>query len=178
MTFVTTFPCLLYTSLATNGSSSLRWPSRLASWKAPTQIVPATTVPGDTATVTVDTEGPTVLTFFATDQLDNQEAAQTITINIDKTPPAIVGARAGNTARFTCADDLSGIAFCTGPTRLPGGANPRVTGTAEDFAGNSATANVAGSGSGGAGSCATAAPTTLPAAELLYPCLLYTSRCV
>lgn len=131
--------------------------------------LPATTVPGDTATVTVDTEGPTVLTFFATDQLDNQEAAQTITINIDKTPPAIVGARAGNTARFTCADDLSGIAFCTGPTRLPGGANPRVTGTAEDFAGNSATANVAGSGSGGAGSCATAAPTTLPAAELLYP---------
>jgi hypothetical protein len=46
-------------------------------------------VAGSSATVTISTEGTTVLTFFARDNAGNEEAAKTLTVRIDKTPPTL-----------------------------------------------------------------------------------------
>jgi hypothetical protein len=49
------------------------------------------TVMGNTASLTISTEGTTILTYFATDNEGNQESAKRRTVRIDKTPPAISG---------------------------------------------------------------------------------------
>jgi hypothetical protein len=118
----------------------------------------SSTVPGGTTTVTISAEGTTTLTFFGTDNAGNQEAPKTLTIQIDKTPPSISGARtpAANangwnntnvTVRFQCADSLSGLAAGSppAPTVLSAeGAAQSVRGTCTDAANNSATATVNG----------------------------------
>src|SRR5207245_746305 len=48
-------------------------------------------VPGDTTSVSLTVEGITTVTYFGTDNAGNQEAAKTLTLKIDKTPPAISG---------------------------------------------------------------------------------------
>src|SRR5205814_4850856 len=53
----------------------------------------SSTIPGSTTTLTISTEGTTTLTYFATDNAGNQEVPKTLTIQIDKTPPSISGAR-------------------------------------------------------------------------------------
>ena len=77
-------------------------------------------------------------------------------INIDRTAPEISGSRtpaadadgwtnSDVTVSFTCADDLSGVSSCTEPVPVTSeGANQRVTGTAIDRAGNTASATVGG----------------------------------
>src|SRR5437763_2202439 len=77
-------------------------------------------------------------------------------MRVDKTPPTITGAAspAANaagwnnsdvTVSFTCADALSAVASCAGPTILTSdGAAQSVTGTASDNAGNTASATVSG----------------------------------
>jgi hypothetical protein len=50
----------------------------------------SSTVPGNTTTVTISTEGTTTLTYFGTDNAGNIETIKTITINLDKTPPTVV----------------------------------------------------------------------------------------
>lgn len=47
------------------------------------------TVPGSSAVVAIANEGVTTLTYFATDNAGNQEVSKTLTVRIDKTPPAI-----------------------------------------------------------------------------------------
>jgi hypothetical protein len=51
------------------------------------QTLGNTVVPGNSASLTISTEGTTTVTFFATDFAGNAEAPKTITINLDKTPP-------------------------------------------------------------------------------------------
>ena len=52
------------------------------------QIIPSTVVAGASISFAINTEGMTTITFFGTDNAGNIETARTITINIDKTPPA------------------------------------------------------------------------------------------
>jgi len=122
------------------------------------QTVASTIVNGASTSFTINTEGVTTVTFFAVDMAGNIESVHSITIQVDKTPPTIVGSHtpapnAGGwnntnvTVNFACADAISGLAQTSPPppTELSTeGVNEEVTGTCADLAGNSATAIVAG----------------------------------
>ena len=109
-------------------------------------------VAGNSASVSISTEGATTLTFFARDNAENQEAARTLTIRIDKTPPALActaspGPNANGwnntdvTVSFTASDALSGVGTPPGPVTVKSeGANQAITRTATDKAGNSGSA--------------------------------------
>ena len=113
---------------------------------------------GATAVIPVTSEGTTTVVFYAKDQAGNTEAAQTVTINLDKTAPTVsvvspaegafylVGAPVP--AEFACSDNLSGNASCEGTVAH---ASPLDTATVgaktftvstTDGAGNSTTVNV------------------------------------
>jgi hypothetical protein len=107
--------------------------------------------------VTLTTEGMAQsVTGTAEDNAGNTAQATVSGINIDKTDPTISGAAspAPNangwnntdvTVTFTCGDVLSGVLSCGPDVTLTGeGAGQSVTGTAEDYAGNSAQATVSG----------------------------------
>ena len=112
---------------------------------------PVTSCP---APQTVSTEGANqIISGTATDAAGNT-ASTSVTLNIDKTPPAISAsvspapnAAAWNnsnvTVSFTCSDSLSGVASCPAPaTVTTEGANQLVSGSAMDVAGNSASTSV------------------------------------
>lgn len=141
------------------------------------EIIPSTTVTGASTSITIEAEGQTQITFFATDDLNNSETPQSITVKVDKSPPGITGSRTppsnvlglnntNVTVNFTCADPISGVIFCSGPTTLTTrGVNQSVAGTTTDFAGNSASATVSG-----INICTSPTPTFhMPTVELLYP---------
>jgi CSLREA domain-containing protein len=113
------------------------------------------TVAGNTAMVTVSAEGVTTLSYFATDNAGNNEATQSLTLRIDKTPPLAPTAlvvpapntngwnnSASVTVSFQSNGDpgaqASGVASCTGPTTLTSEtAGTSASGTCVDAAGNS-----------------------------------------
>jgi hypothetical protein len=53
------------------------------------QAIPPTTVPGAAATVAVTHDGVTTVTYTATDVAGNTSAPRTVTVRLDKTPPAL-----------------------------------------------------------------------------------------
>ena len=88
----------------------------------------------------------------ATDNAGNTSAATTV-VSLDKTPPTITGSlsatanangwfRVPVAVSFACADALSGLSTCSGPSTLGEGASQSVTGSATDVAGNAASATV------------------------------------
>ena len=93
-------------------------------------------------------------TASVTDNAGNSAAATSSpAVNIDNTKPTITASVApvantngwnnGNvTVSWTCADNLSGIASCSGSTTITAEGTTTVTGTAKDMAGNSAFVNV------------------------------------
>ena len=101
--------------------------------------------------LTLNAQGTYAVEYWSTDNAGNTEAAKTVTVKIDKTPPTITHAQspAANangwhngavTVTFTCGDSGgSGVASC-GPNRTVSteGADQAVTGTATDNAGNTA----------------------------------------
>lgn len=111
-------------------------------------------VSGSSTAVTISAEGVTTLTYFATDNAGNQETPKTLTVRIDKTPPAppfasITPAPNANgwnsgpsaTVSFTSNGDVgpgqSGGVTCTGSTTLAAEtAGTVVSGTCTDAAGN------------------------------------------
>jgi hypothetical protein len=80
------------------------------------QIIPSTTVSSTTANLSVTAEGTTTITYFAEDNAGNVEAANSITIKIDKTAPTFSCDTADNqwhaaniTLAGTAQDALSGL---------------------------------------------------------------------
>jgi hypothetical protein len=53
------------------------------------QPISQTTVPGDTATFPITTEGQTTVSYYATDNVGNVEDTKSVTVKIDVTPPVI-----------------------------------------------------------------------------------------
>jgi hypothetical protein len=103
-------------------------------------------------TLSTDGVGQSV-TDTAYDYASNWTNATVSGINIDKTPPTITGtltpaanANGWNntdvTVTWTCADALSGVRSCSGPTTLSAEGVQTVTGTADDNADNVASATV------------------------------------
>ena len=115
-----------------------------------------TTWLGYAGPVTVSAEGVTTLYYRSTDNADNVEAAKSRTIKIDKTAPTIGGATTTSpnaagwfkgdvVVHFTASDAVSGVATVTPDAMVTAeGAGQSVTGTAVDYAGNSADATVSG----------------------------------
>jgi large repetitive protein len=108
--------------------------------------------PDQTGTnVPINTDGSHSIQFWSVDKAGNIEAPKTVAVKIDKTPPSInhTQAPAANghgwnktdvTVTFVCNDSLSGVQTCTSPQLLSTeGRSQRVTGTALDNAGNTAT---------------------------------------
>lgn len=101
--------------------------------------------------ISISAGGVHTLEFWSVDKADNVEAAKTVQVKIDKTPPAInhsqspaANANGWNnsdvTVTFTCSDAQSGVASCTdSQTLTTEGKDQPVTGTAEDNAGNKTT---------------------------------------
>ena len=104
--------------------------------------------------VTVSTEGAgQVVTRSVVDLAGNTSQAS-VTLNIDKTPPAIAAAaapapnsaawnRTDVTVSFVCSDSLSTVGSCPQPVTISSeGAGQMVNGAAQDLAGNTATASL------------------------------------
>jgi hypothetical protein len=122
------------------------------------QSVGATVVSGGSTSFTINKEGITTVTFFGTDFAGNVETAKTVSIKVDKTPPAISALRTpasnGNgwnnsdvSVAFQCADAVSGLAADSPPAPIvlsAEGANQSASGACTDLAGNTASATIGG----------------------------------
>jgi hypothetical protein len=80
-------------------------------------LAPETVVPGSSAQVVVSADGATTLTFWATDAAGASGSQQSITVQVDRTAPAITCATPGTgwstldlTIACTASDSLSGLA--------------------------------------------------------------------
>lgn len=105
--------------------------------------------------VTKTTEGAGQQVKGAASDGAGNDASDTATVSIDSTPPTITAAaeRSANeqgwydrdvTVSFSCGDVLSGVATCSPARTLAEGAGQSASGTAQDAAGNSASAGVSG----------------------------------
>lgn len=104
--------------------------------------------------VTTDTPGVVIVGSAA--DIAGNTATDSVTIRVDKTPPAITSSlsrvpdhngwyTAVVGVHYVCADATSGVATCAGDTSLTSdGASQSVSGTAADIAGNTATTGVSG----------------------------------
>jgi len=122
------------------------------------QSLAATIFSGASAAIAITTEGTTTISFFATDEAGNLEAARTLVIRVDKSGPIIAGSRAplanangwnntDVTVSFTCSDTLSGLAPDSPPADVvvsTEGAGQSVTRSCRDQAGNTSSATVGG----------------------------------
>src|SRR4029450_11135754 len=107
--------------------------------------------PGTATLINLTSEGMFMVRYYAVDQAGTAETARSLRVQIDPTSPTITSSQtpAANgagwsnsnvTVSFSCADDFSGVAPCTGPITLgTEGASQTVSGTATDLAGNQAT---------------------------------------
>ena len=111
-------------------------------------------VQGNSAQVTVSAEGTTTISYFATDSAGNQELPKSLTVNVDKTPPAMITittppdgatyqANSSVASSYSCADSVSDVASCSGPVASGANLDTTSVGThqftvqATDLAGNS-----------------------------------------
>jgi len=109
-----------------------------------------------TSAIIITTEGTNEIYCRSADVAGNIESAGSITIRIDKTPPAITGAptvppnangwhNADVNVRFTATDETSGVDSVTADTVLAEeGTGYSVSGSAVDKAGNTASFTVSG----------------------------------
>jgi hypothetical protein len=101
------------------------------------QIIAQTDASGDSVDITLDQEGTTTLTYYATDKAGNVEDQKTLTVKIDKTAPTITNLgpttqpnalgwyKTDVTNRFKASDALSGLSTaCT--TSFPAQGNDNI----------------------------------------------------
>jgi uncharacterized repeat protein (TIGR01451 family) len=113
--------------------------------------------PGNTATVAVNVEGITTITYFATDNVGNVEAANTLYIRLDRTLPGIALVsrlpspdmngwnNTDVTVTWSCTDVRSGPVSTTVTQAVSAqGAGQSATGTCTDLAGNAVSSTVMG----------------------------------
>jgi hypothetical protein len=90
-------------------------------------------VPGGSANLSVVAEGTTTLTYFAVDNAGNQETAKTVTVRIDKTPPAISGMPGANCSLWPPDRRMVQVAAVTASDALSGvGGAPQVSATSNE----------------------------------------------
>jgi hypothetical protein len=106
------------------------------------------TVTGSTTTFSITTEGQTTVSYYSVDNAGNTEAAKTVTIFLDKTPPVTTATAnplpnssgwndTDVTVTFTGSDSGSGLATCTAPMKFTAnGAGQIAKGVCTDNAGN------------------------------------------
>ena len=92
------------------------------------------TVAGNAASVTISAEGTTILIYFATDNAGNQENAKILTVQIDRTRPAISGLPTAACTIWPPNHKLVKVAIVTATDALSGlvPASFNVTGTSND----------------------------------------------
>jgi hypothetical protein len=106
-----------------------------------------------TSPVTVGSEGSGHDVPGTATDLAGNSATDHATVNLDRTPPSIVGTTGGTAngngwysqpvvVSFSCSDSLSGVDTCAAPDTVGEGQDQSASGTAYDVAGNSATAVV------------------------------------
>ena len=150
----TTPPEISYTISGTEGSNGWYVSNVSVEWTVTDPESEVTIDEGcEDTTIDSDTGG---VTLICTASSAGGTSSQSVTIKRDATAPTITGSRSPDpnangwnntdvTVSFTCDDNLSGVASCSGPVTLSDeGAGQSVTGTAVDNAGNSATATVSG----------------------------------
>ncbi len=132
---------------ATDNSSGVKEVHYTLSGSAPTTV-------SGTLSFSVKSEGDSTVTYFAKDNAGNAEAARSLVIKIDKTPPTITGSRTigpnsngwnnGDvTVRFTATDNLSGVASVSPDVTISTeGAGQSATGSATDKAGNTSSVTI------------------------------------
>jgi len=132
------------------------------------------TIAGTTAIFTLSTEGTHTVSYYATDNQQNQEAPKTATIKIDLTAPTITATKTPTanangwnnddiTVTFTVSDAVSGLALIPADQVISSeGAGQYVIGTAVDLAGNTATLTVGDINIDKTAPAITATPSTLP----------------
>ena len=109
------------------------------------QSIPPTAVPGAVASVTIAGEGLTVVNFSATDRAGNVEPSQSLSVQIDKTLPAVT--YSGNSGTYSIAQVVSITCTASDPLNQNGTAGAglssttcqNVTGPAYSFAGGATT---------------------------------------
>ncbi|MFH1128922.1 MAG: hypothetical protein V1699_05900 [Candidatus Omnitrophota bacterium] len=111
-------------------------------------------ISGNSLDIPIYTEGTTTLTCYAIDNAGNTETAKTITLKLDKTPPAITSQASPQpnssgwnnsnvTVIFSATDNLSGVASVTEPATITSeGKDQHIGGQAFDLAGNQASTYV------------------------------------
>lgn len=113
------------------------------------------TVHAAAAQVAVAADGAHTVRAGAVDGAGNPAAERTAEFRIDASPPSVIGStdrpanasgwfRENVTVSFACADGVSGVAECPGPTTFEEGAGQMAIGVAKDRAGNTNGAVVPG----------------------------------
>jgi len=102
---------------------------------------------GASASFSINTDGEHSVSYYSIDNADNTETANSLTVKIDKTVPAVTASsnpvsnahgwnNSDVTIAYACSDAISGILSCQSPiTVVSEGAGQVLRGTAEDFAG-------------------------------------------
>jgi hypothetical protein len=140
-----------------------------------TQVTPATIVAGSTAQVVVSADGATTLSFWATDTAGFASGVQSITVQVDRTAPAVSCATPSAawsssdvTIACTVSDALSGLANPAQAQVSLTTAVPAGTETATAATGSVTVCDVAGN-------CATAGPITGLKVDRLGPSITITA---
>jgi hypothetical protein len=89
-------------------------------------------VASDSAEITINAEGETVLAYFATDRAGNVESPRTLTIRIDKTPPAVTGWPASGCTLWPVNHKLVAVAVVVASDGLSGMASFNVEATSSE----------------------------------------------
>ena len=103
-----------------NAANLPGWVDQLQYSLAGAQTADLQVVPGPAASVGVDAEGITALTYFATDAAGNDEAARELDVRIDRTRPSIDGLPASDCALWPPNHEMRPVAVVTASDALSG----------------------------------------------------------